>query len=101
MIYKQCLFVELFGEDDEGNKHQSLPCAGIAVYDDHGQEDSVWATFEGVICAECGGWIEANDCEVIKTLDKWWSLEGAIEQNFYSDDTRGFRPEDQIKMELD
>ena len=98
MIYKQCLFVD-FLEDGET---ASEPHAGIAVYEDFCQgENAPFMELQGVICAECGGWIEPKDCEVVATLDKWWSLEEAIGQNFYPDDTRGFRPEDQIKMKFD
>lgn len=100
MIYKQCLFVDIF-ENNEDEIQFSSPHAGIAVYEDFCQGESPMMELRGVICAECGGWIEADDCQVVKTLDKWWSLEEAIEQNFYPDDTRGFRPENQIKMKFD
>ena len=95
MIVKQVIFKDLFEND-------SFPTGGIAIYEDFGQgADAPFLELQGVICGECGSWIETEDVEIISTLDKWWSIDEAISQNFYPDGTRGFRPENQIKMELD
>lgn len=100
MICKQCLFIEYL-DDDPISTSVSEPQTGIAIYDDFFQGESPMMELRGVICGGRGRWIEPEDCEVVATLDKWWSLEEAIGQNFYPDGTRGFRPEDQIRMELD
>ena len=92
MVAKQVIFRDTFGD-------VSLPIGGIAIYE--GSFDTPFRELRGVICGECGGWIDAEAVEIISTLDKWWPIDEAISQNFYPDDTRGFRPEDQIKMELD
>ena len=95
MIAKQVIFRDTF-EDD------SLPIGGIAIYEDYWQgTDAPFLELQGVICGECGSWIDAEDVEIISTLDDWWPIDGAILHNFYPDDTRGFRPDNQIKMELD
>ena len=97
MVAKQVIFKDLFEDETRG-----VPMGGIGIYDDYFQgTDTPFLELKGVICGECGGWIEAEDVEIISTLDQWWSLDEAITQNFYSDDTRGFRPEDQIKMKFD
>lgn len=95
MVAKQVIFKDLL-EDD------SLPLSGIAIYEDYWQgTDCPFLEFQGVICGECGEWLDAEDVEIISTLEQWWTLDEAIKQNLYPDDTRGFRPDNQIKMELD
>lgn len=93
MIYKQCKFMNV--EDDEADLEKGVPLSrvfyGIAVYDDHCQGDTAIADLMGVICGECGQFIEADNCVVLTTLDNWWSIEEAISNNFTPDDIRGFR----------
>lgn len=97
MVAKQVIFRDFF-EDETG----SVPMGGIGIYEDYFQgTDAPFLELKGVICGECGGWIEAEDVEIISTLDQWWSLDEAIKDNVAPDGTRGFRPEDQIRMELD
>jgi len=84
MEYKLCKFKDLFEEE-------SAILGGIAAYED--------GTLIGVICGECGSWLEAKDVEIIETLPTWWSISEAILDNCIPDDTRGFRPE-QISMEF-
>lgn len=92
MVAKQVIFRDIFGD-------VSLPIGGIAIYED--SFDPPFLELRGVICGECGGWCDAETVKIISTLDQWWPIDEAISQNFYPDDTRGFRPESQIKMELD
>lgn len=95
MVYKQCLFI-----DKLGNPEETL--GGIGIFDDYLQgDDAPYLELQGIICGECGEWLEAEDVEIVSVLENWWSIENAIKDNFYPDDTRGFRPEDQIRMELD
>lgn len=95
VVAKQVIFRETFDDC-------SPLLGGIAIYEDFGQgADCPFLELQGIICGECGGWIEAVNAEIISTLDKWWPIDEAIKQNLYPDDTRGFRPENQIKMELD
>lgn len=95
MVYKQCLFKELLTGD-------CLTLAGIAIFDDYLQGDNaIYLELQGVICAECGEYLEAEDVEIVSVLENWWSLNEEMKDLFYPDDTRGFRPEDQIRMELD
>lgn len=95
MVAKQVIFKDLL-EDD------SLPTGGIAIYEDYWQgTDCPFLELQGVICGECGGWIDAEDVEIISTLDQWWDLNEAIKDNIAPDGTRGFRLDNQIKMELD
>lgn len=109
MIYKQCKFTTIedtenpftLAVDLEKNVPPSRVFYGIAVYNDYCQGDFAIADFEGVICGECGEFIDADSCLIIETLDNWWSLEEAIADNFTPDDVRGFRPENQISMKFD
>lgn len=96
MVYKLCLFKDTLSNPE-------ITLGGIAVYEDYIQDDSNSPFLEltGVICGECGGWLEADDVEIVSVLDQWWSIDEAIKDNFYPDDTRGFRPEDQISMKFD
>ena len=95
MVAKQVIFKDLLDDD-------SLPTGGIAIYEDYWQgTDCPFLELQGVICGECGSWIDAEDVEIISTLEQWWPIDEAISQNFYPDDTRGFRLDNQIKMELD
>ena len=95
MVAKQVIFKELLTGDE-------LAIGGIAIYEDYMQgADCPFLELQGVICGECGAWLDAEDVEIISTLDDWWPIDEAISQNFYPDDTRGFRPDNQIKMELD
>lgn len=92
MIAKQVIFKDMEGDI----------LGGIAIYEDYFQgTDTPLLELQGVICGECGAWIEGEDVEIISTLDSWWSLDEAITQNFYPDGTRGFRPENQISMKFD
>lgn len=101
MICKQCIFLNVDENEIRDEVVISRPFHGIALYDDHCTEDFNLADLVGVICAECGAFIPADECVVIKTLDRWWSFEEAISQNFFPDDVRGFRSEDpQMKMEF-
>ena len=94
MIAKQVIF-----KDSEENGH---PTGGIAIYEDYAQgADAPFLELQGVICGECGSWIEADDVEIISTLDAWWSIDEAIKHNIAPDGTRGFRLEDQISMKFD
>ena len=94
MIAKQVIFRDFF-EDEKGG----MPMGGIGIYEDYFQgTDAPFLELKGVICGECGGWIEAEDVEIISTLDQWWDLDEAIQKNFYPDGTRGFHPEDQIPL---
>lgn len=90
MVAKQVIFKELLTGD-------SLYIGGIAIYKDFGH----YLELQGVICGECGVWLDAEDVEIISTLDEWWTLDETIKQNLYPDNIRGFRPENQIRMELD
>lgn len=94
MIYKLCLFKD--------NCSPEITLGGIAVYEDYLQDDPNCPFLEltGVICGQCGEWLEAEDVEIISVLNQWWSIDEAIKDSFYPDDTRGFRPEDQISMEF-
>ena len=95
MVAKQVIFKDLL-EDD------SLPTGGIAIYEDYWQgTDCPFLELQGVICGECGLWLDAEDVEIISTLNQWWTLDEAIKDNVAPDGTRGFRLEDQIKMKLD
>lgn len=95
MVAKQVIFKDLL-EDD------SLPTGGIAIYEDYWQgTDCPFLELQGVICGECGAWLEADDVEIISTLDQWWTLDEAIKDNVAPDGTRGFRPDNQIRMKLD
>lgn len=95
MVAKQVIFKDLL-EDD------SLPTGGIAIYEDYWQgTDCPFLELQGVICGECGAWLDAEDVEIISTLEQWWTLDEAIKDNVASDGTRGFRPDNQIRMELD
>lgn len=99
MVAKQVIFREAFDAEDY---NCSPLLGGIAIYEDFGQgSDAPSPELQGIICGECGGWIEAVNAEIISTLEQWWTLDEAIKQNLYPDDTRGFRPENQIRMELD
>lgn len=94
MVAKQVIF-----KDSEENGY---PTGGIAIYEDYFQgTDCPFLELKGVICGECGEWIDAEDVEIISTLDAWWSIDEAIKNNIAPDGTRGFRPENQIRMELD
>lgn len=93
MICKQVIFTDLEMEVQN--------IAGIAVYEDFGQgSECPFAELRGVICGVCGEWLEPERVEIDKTLDRWWGIDGAIEDNFFPDDTRGFRLEDQINMDF-
>lgn len=95
MVAKQVIFKDLL-EDD------SLPTGGIAIYEDYWQgTDCPFLELQGVICGECGAWLDAEDVEIISTLEQWWTLDEAIKDNVTPDGTRGFRPDNQIRMELD
>lgn len=95
MVYKQCLFIDKLENSEE-------KLAGIAVFDDYLQGDNaVYLELQGVICAECGEYLEAEDVEIVNVLDNWWSINEEMKDLFYPDDTRGFRPEDQISMKFD
>lgn len=101
MICKQCIFLNVEDNEVRDEVTISRPFYGIAIYDDHCTEDFNLADLVGVICAECGEFIPADNCVVTQTLDKWWTLEEAVSQNFHADGVRGFRPEDfQVKMEF-
>lgn len=95
MVAKQVIFKDLLDND-------SLPTGGIAVYEDYFQGTNCpFLELQGVFCGECGEWLDAEDVEIITTLDEWESLDGTIQNNIRPDDTRGFRPEGQIKMKFD
>ena len=100
MFFKQVIFKDLLDEEN------ASPTGGIAIYKGVLGWDGDKKTYctvlelEGVICGECGCWIEAEDIEILSTLDNWWSIDEAIQNNIKPDDTRGFRIEDQIKMEF-
>lgn len=95
MVAKQVIFKDLLDND-------SLPTGGVAVYEDYFQgTDCPFLELQGVFCGECGEWLDAEDIEIISTLDEWQSLDEAIQNNIRPDDTRGFRPDDQIKMKFD
>lgn len=95
MVYKQCLYIDKLSNPEE-------KLAGIAVFDDYLQGDNaVYLELQGVICAECGEYLEAEDVEIISVLENWWSINEEMKDLFYPDDTRGFRPEDQISMKFD
>jgi hypothetical protein len=95
MVAKQVIFKDLL-EDD------SFPTGGIAIYEDYWQgTDCPFLELQGVICGECGEWLDAEDVEIISTLEQWWTLDEAIKDNVAPDGTRGFRLDNQIKMELD
>ena len=80
MIAKQVIFKDTSDEN-------SLPTGGIALfYGDYSIPELL-----GVICGECGAWIDANDCEIITVCDEWWTLADVIDENIRPDGTRGFR----------
>ena len=94
MVAKQVIFKDLL-EDD------SLPTGGIAIYEDYWQGTNCpFLELQGVICGECGAWLEAEDVEIISTLEQWWALDEAIKDNIAPDGTRGFRPENQIPLDF-
>lgn len=75
MIFKQVYFKDLLEEESE-------PCGGIAVYEDFQQgKDCPFLELKGVICGECGNWVEADDVSIIVESDTWWSISSAIEEN--------------------
>ena len=76
MTYKQVIFKELLTGDE-------LTIGGIAIYEDD--------KLQGVICGECGTYLEAEDCTIVEVLNTWWSIDEAIKDNIYPDGTRGFR----------
>lgn len=85
MIAKQVIFKDTFEEN-------SLPTGGIALYEDYGQgKDYPALELIGIICGECGAFIEADDCEIITVCDTWWTLADVIDENIRPDGTRGFR----------
>lgn len=95
MVYKQCLFIDKLSNPEE-------KLAGIAVFNDYLQGDNaVYLELQGVICTECGEYLEAEDVEIVSVLENWWSINEEMKDLFYPDDTRGFRPEDQISMKFD
>lgn len=95
MVAKQVIFKELFAED-------CLLTGGIAIYEDFGQgKDCPFLELQGVICGECGEWINAEYVEIYEDADYWESLDEAIQNIIRPDNTRSFRPENQIRMELD
>ena len=99
MVAKQVIFRDAFDAEDY---NCSPLLGGIAIYEDYFQgTDAPFLELKGVICGECGGWIDAEDVEIVSTLDEWWPIDEAIKDNIAPDGTRGFRPEDQIRMELD
>jgi hypothetical protein len=99
MVAKQVIFRDTFDAEDD---NCSPLLGGIAIYEDYFQgTDAPFLELKGVICGECGGWIEAEDCEILEVLDTWWTLDEAIKDNVKPDGTRGFRPDNQIKMEFD
>ena len=81
MIYKQCVFVDKYDES-ETNDSFSVPYGGIAVYEDYQQGDLALAELQGVICGECGGWLDADACKILKVSDTWKSLDEAITNHF-------------------
>lgn len=95
MVAKQVIFRDFFEEEADG---YGTPLGGIAIYEGEDNENLI---LEGVICGECGGWIDAEDCEILEVLNTWWTLDEAIKDNFKPDGTRGFRLDNQIRMELD
>ena len=91
MVAKQVIFTDLNTETQN--------IAGIAIYEDFRQgPDCPFLELFGVVCGVCGEWLEPERVEIDKTLDRWWGIDGAIESNLFPDDTRGFRPEDQIPL---
>lgn len=94
MIYKLCRFRDTLEED-------TPILGGIAIYEDYCQ-GTVAPYYElvGVICGECGSFIEAEDVEIIEVIENWWSISEAILDNCAPDGMRGFRPENQISMDF-
>lgn len=85
MVAKQVIFKELLTGD-------GLTIGGIAIYEDYEQgTDCPFLKLQGVICGECGVYLEAEDCKIVKVLDTWWNIDEAIKDNIYPDGTRGFR----------
>lgn len=88
MYFKQVIFKYPVSEN-------AIPYGGIAAYEldynsDYSKPKSILV---GVLCGECGGYIEGDDddLEIIEVLPEWRSLDIAIQDNIRPDGTRGFR----------
>ena len=97
MVAKQVIF-------DYSETEDFVPTGGIAIYEDYGQgRDYPALELLGVFCGDCGIWIPADDeyLDIIAVRDEWWPMSEEIDNCIRPDGTRGFRPDNQIRMELD